>query len=246
MVKCKGVGWFHNPRNKIPEDHVKLFELSEKDLRSNESARVVEEELKRFCVVEGLELSPVTSDAFIDSLVKLPHLTLIKQHLPSTPQPAIDQLARLPHLDTLITNIVNTSTKEDYSKLRSLKTLVVNGLTVIKDAKRLPQGIETLILNRGMNRDPDEKLLQTIKGLQNLKRVHLINSSIEDQFVNEFRFEVNHDYFRENSGEKKVWTPFPERVFTDLCNTSLDLATSLPDRLEWRDERLYPEDDMAL
>lgn len=77
-----------------------------------------------------------------------------------------------------------------------------------------------------------------------------------------FCFDVNQYYFRlssMNEAKKKLLEfkkPLdhnfekkdlsPERVLWSTLGVSLDLAEFYPDRLDWRDERLYPEDRAAL
>lgn len=302
-VRCKNVGWFYNPDIKIPKEHVNLFSLS--NTRPSSAKDVILKKLKQFCIIDGLELSqyPYNND-FIEVLAKLPNLSIIKlDHIyRSYHKSFINQFKRLENLDTMMIDLLHVSQERDYSELASLRNLVAYRGARIEDPAYMPPNIENLIVNRFHNLDQDRDFIQSLKKLPNLKRVHIFNAKIaneygglhsESPFISgspyeenwdflkhefpntHFSFDVNMNFFYENENDSRIldpnrlsneelsdlllfklknegeiWSKRKDLDCLDIAYEILDyndnLATFLPNPLEWRKSDLYPEDRTAL
>ena len=214
-VRCKNVGWFYNPELKIPEEHVKLFSLSN---RSSSAKEIILKELKRFCVIDGLELTRVPysgslnfmelkTDDFMEVLTDLPELSLIKliQIDRFDHKLIINKLKRLENLDTMIVRLLHVSKERDYSELTSLRNLVACACARIEDPTCMPPNIENLIVNRFQNLDQDTDFIHSLKNLPNLKKVHMINAKIaskygglhsENPVIRGSKYEENWDFLK--------------------------------------------------
>jgi len=292
-VKCKGVGWFYNPRESIPPRHEMLFSLSDDD-STEDRVKIIENKLSEFCTVEGMELKykKETPNSFMNALSTLPHLTILKKKVqPKIHQNFVKQLERLPRLETYVTTESEISAREDYSRLNSLKHLIIYDLKVMEDSRYLPKQLDTLVFNTFMKWPFD---IDILKDHHALKQVHVLNSETaakygglrsNDPFIKDsahekhwdrlarefpgvhFNFDVDHDFFNSavlshmNRDEKQLLaTKFAsddryvkkkslkaESIASKATRISFQVAKFVPPGpLQWREERLYPEDKMAL
>jgi hypothetical protein len=298
-LKCKGVGWFYNPRESIPSRHVHLFSLKDEDSKKDR-VNVVENKLSEFCTVEGVELAykkdldpdyKEVDPSFAKALSELNHLKILKnKEQPENRREFIKQLEKLPRLETYVTTESEISAREDYSGLNSLKHLIVYGLKTIEGSHYLPKNLETLVFSTYVNWPFDET---TLKGHPTLTQVHALNSETgikygglrsNSPFIKDsthekhwkqlekevpgvdFNFDVDHSFFNEkldlmNRRKKQLLaTKFAtderyvdkkrlkaEIVASKAAKISFQVAKFLPPGpIQWREEQMYPEDDMAL